>query len=151
MKPSFYCGGLPVSTGSNVSLPLLSRLRQETAAAHQSLEDSLAVPSVILHRGIEQALEAVGSWPQGKCNHRERQKSPWLAEDLHVLGWSAERLDSLPACQPEDLTPLKDIASALGCAYGMEGSTLGGRHISVLITKGSGVPEGAFRFFQSYG
>lgn len=150
----------------SLSFPLLSRLRQETAAAHQSLEDSLDVPSIILHReayrkmlgrfygfhrGIEQALEDVGSWPQGKYNPVERRKSPWLAEDLHALGWSAQRLASLPACQPEDLPFLKDTASALGCAYVMEGSTLGGRHISALIAKGSAVPEGAFRFFQSYG
>lgn len=148
------------------SFPLLSRLRQETAAAHQSLEDLLDVPSVILrreayaamlagfygfHRGVEQALESAGNWPQGKYDPRERRKSPWLAEDLHALGWSAERVDSLPECRPADLPSLGSTAAALGCAYVMEGSTLGGRHISALIAKGSAVPEGAFRFFQGYG
>lgn len=152
------------------SFPLLDRLRRETAEAHQQLEDFLDIPSVIhsvesytrllagfygFHRGVEEALEEAGCWPVGDYDLAARLKSPWLAEDLLTLGWSRGQIERLPICLPETLPQLQTEAggaeAALGCAYVMEGSTLGGRHISAMIAKGSAIPEGAFRFFQGYG
>jgi heme oxygenase len=42
------------------------------------------------------------------------------------------------------------LAEAFGCAYVMEGATLGGRHISAMMETSS-IPHQARDFFRSYG
>lgn len=138
--------------------------------AHQALEDSLDVASVIkdgkryarllagfwgFHAGFERLMESLKIWPVKGYDPAGRRKSPWLAEDLGALGWTEAGLEKLPVCGPEDLPELDGgnaaAAAAMGAAYVMEGSTLGGRHISAMIARGSSVPADAVRFFQGYG
>ncbi len=73
-----------------------------------------------------------------------RRKSGWLAADLAALSCPAEP----PICA--DLPSAATPSRAFGCAYVLEGATLGGRHISRLL-EASAVPPDARRFFASYG
>ena len=148
------------------SFPLLTRLRQETSAAHAELEAQVDIVATLdspekyarllagfygFHRAVEERLEAVAGLGGGLYDPAARRKSPWLAEDLRALGWSGERLTALPFPRPDAVPEIPDAAAAMGCAYVMEGSTLGGRHISGLLEKSGAIPVEARRFFQSYG
>ena len=75
-----------------------------------------------------------------------RQKGAWLAEDLAHLGVSD--VSQLPHCRA--LPEVDSWPRALGTMYVLEGSTLGGRHISAML-KTSDIPADAQRFFSSYG
>jgi len=70
------------------------------------------------------------------------QKSQWLREDLAKLGIPCPTLAS-PAFELPS-----DSAELAGCLYVIEGSTLGGMHLS---RSSAGLPGGANRFFRSYG
>ncbi len=165
-SPPFFgmarCPRLP-----SMSYPLLlQRLRQETATAHQELEDGVKIQEVLQNAGsyagllasfwgfyaaaeavFEETAELAAMGFQGEA----RRKSPWILEDLSALGWDEARIESLPLC-PRDLLPQpEDTAGVLGCAYVIEGSTLGGRHISRLLESSPAIPFTARRFFQGYG
>ena len=75
-----------------------------------------------------------------------RQKGRWLEEDLAQLG--IRSVSELPQCR--DLPNVETWAQAVGAMYVLEGSTLGGRHISAML-RTSDIPVGAQRFFSSYG
>lgn len=77
-----------------------------------------------------------------------RSKIGWLKEDLTVLGLTEQDIEALPRCDFGPTAETRD--EAMGCAYVLEGATLGGRQISAWL-KDSNVPENARRFFSSYG
>ena len=141
--------------------PALAALRAATAEAHQRLEDAVDIGRAaadparyreLLARflGFYRPLEAALAHAEiPGLDPAARRKTPWLEADLRALGLDGSAVLALPDCPalPATDTPER----ALGCLYVLEGSTLGGRHISATLLRGSPVPEGARRFFAGYG
>lgn len=153
---------------------ILSRLRLETRAEHEAVEQVLDLMSDSLTRDIycqrieqfygfyaplEKALQArvegkpnqVGELtlsPATRLALAERlHKTAHLQQDLQYLGVTGE---TLPLCR--DLPPLGTQADVLGCLYVMEGATLGGRMITRHISAALGVTSATGgRFFEGYG
>ncbi len=69
-------------------------------------------------------------------------KTQWLRDDLAKLG---EKIVSEPTC---GYTFPESPAGIAGCLYVVEGSTLGGFHLS---KSGKGFPADAGRFYEAYG
>lgn len=146
--------------------PLLSRLRDATSDAHRQLESTIdigtAVSSVAsyeslltkflaFHAALEPPLERLLQKEGFGYRPQERLKSPWLKADLSALGRTAGEIDSLPPVPAALLPDLELPAQGWGCAYVLEGSTLGGRHISAMLDARPQIPENARQFFRSYG
>jgi heme oxygenase len=150
-----------------MSESILKNLRDGTGSAHKRLEDRIQIEQR-LHRmedyawliekflgwyePLEQKLAAVRApaWAGSGYDLRARAKTPWLRHDLRALGYDEARIAGLPRCPDEALPAVDSAAAAFGCAYVMEGATLGGRHIAAMM-QGSAVPQNARRFFNSYG
>ncbi len=79
-------------------------------------------------------------------SYLERQKLPWLAADLAVLG------RPLPEAPAGGIPLPMDRADLIGVLYAIEGSTLGGQVIGRHLAHGLGftAARGA-RFFNAYG
>lgn len=150
----------------SMTLPgtLLSLLRDATAEAHRRLEETVDISQTArsarryrrlledflgFHAAAQEKLEAPPDLPRAGYAPAERRKTAWLEADLKALGLSAEEVRALPLCR--DLPDLPDAAAAMGCAYVVEGSTLGGRHIAAFLDKSGVIPREARRFFQGYG
>jgi heme oxygenase len=142
---------------------LLPQLRRETAQAHARLENSVQIEDCLknldryrdllkkflgFYQPVEAVLESVSAWDDWGIDLSQRRKSPWLQQDLAALGLSTEDISALPRCS--DLPKIHHPAQAFGCAYVLEGSTLGGRHISKLL-EGSPIPTNARNFFFGHG
>jgi heme oxygenase len=141
---------------------ILEQLRTHTSAAHAALEADVrierALTSVGEYRdllqkflGFHQPMEAKLSFAfDGGCNGYapdERLKTQWLRADLEKLGLTTCEISHLPICQ--ELPDTATLGSAFGSAYVIEGSTLGGRHISKLLESSpQSLPH---TFFLSYG
>jgi heme oxygenase (biliverdin-IX-beta and delta-forming) len=79
-----------------------------------------------------------------------RRKVPWLERDLLALGADATAIARLPRCQL--LPPCDEPAAAFGCAYVLEGATLGGRSLMPAVEKRLGLTaEHGAAFLASYG
>jgi heme oxygenase (biliverdin-IX-beta and delta-forming) len=79
-----------------------------------------------------------------------RRKLPLLAIDLRALGADSDTFRSLPRCRT--VPQCHEPAAALGCAYVMEGATLGGRTLLPLVLSRLGLtPEHGATFLASYG
>jgi len=148
----------------NNSNDFLARLRSETSAAHDQLEQtplSMAVmaPEVsiesykaylqamlAIHKGIEQTVFPVAEAVFG--NMDERRKTELIRKDLEELG--AGFTDMTEPFTDEAYR--EDLAFNLGILYVSEGSTLGGKVIlkNVLQASESGFEE-ATRFLDAYG
>ncbi|CAG8871144.1 hypothetical protein PS627_04325 [Pseudomonas fluorescens] len=126
---------MPDASGKSPS-PLLTALRQGTGPCHRALEDRLpffderfdhpAYRRLVcayygFHAPLEQAL--AGFLPA--IDPQRRLKTPALVTDLQNLGLTPAQIDALPLCR--DLPHIADEAQALGVAYVLEGSTLGGQ------------------------
>lgn len=142
---------------------ILSVLRSGTADAHRQLEDQIditqacATPSRYLRllevflgffEPLEAALQKIPGWEERGFHWGTRAKAPMLHEDLRALGHSTEEVAALPRCT--DLPHADNLAEAFGCAYVLEGSTLGGRYIMAVLEK-SAIPQEARHYFASYG
>ena len=142
---------------------ILDRLRQETAPMHRELEDAVDIASRIRSRReyqrlleqflgfyapMEDRMAACRDWAAEGIDFERRRKAPWLRKDLSAMGLRPDEIDALPVC--EDLPSMPDGDTAAGCFYVIEGSTLGGRHISAMLAD-SESPGTARRFFQGYG
>ncbi|USX54612.1 biliverdin-producing heme oxygenase [Lentzea sp. HUAS12] len=135
-------------------MTLLTRLRTDTRAAHQALEDDLAFLSGLtparysevlaaflgFHEPLEKALTA------SAAAHR----LPWdlapdtdrLTSDLRGLGWSSSRIASLPRSSPPDVEALPALVGSL---YVVEGARLGGQLITRWVGQALGpVPVSFF-------
>lgn len=130
----------------------LARLKSETAAEHAAIEAAAGVMhpalgldgyrryltlSQAFYQPVEAALTRLGVWHALGLDAEQRAKLPLLARDLEALGVSVAALAPCPA--PPTLDGLDE---GVGCAYVLEGSTLGGRVISrhVRARLGADVP-----------
>jgi heme oxygenase len=100
---------------------------------------------------VEEALSRQGAWEVLGLSARERTKVPLLLSDLVMVDLALlggdERLLQTPVC---DAPPeLRGVPEAIGCAYVLEGSTLGGRVISRHVQRclGSNAPRA---FLEGY-
>lgn len=140
---------------------LLERLKTETAAEHADIERAADILNprleleqyrTYLERTLgfylvaEHAFWRMGVWDALGLAASEREKLPILAEDIVLLG----------NLEPEKISPCPEgpsfgsTAEAVGGAYVLEGSTLGGRVISRHIQRvfGPNVPRS---FLECYG
>ncbi len=142
---------------------ILPELRAATSAAHQQLEDSVQIEQRVKdvagyqellekfwgwYKPLEKQITQLPGWPFGGYDPNPRAKLPWLEQDLKALGLSGADIAALPLC--EDVPQAASLGAGFGCAYVIEGATLGGRHISAML-KDSPVPTEARTFFSSYG
>lgn len=143
--------------------PFLTTLRQSTSAAHTQLEGEIDIPEVCrsvpayerlikafwgYYAPFEAVLKGIGGWDDAGFSWAERSKLEFLRQDLRALGLTEAEIAALPECQ--DLPAPRSLGEAFGCAYVLEGSTLGGRHITGILEQ-TGIPPEARHFFKSYG
>jgi heme oxygenase len=142
---------------------ILTELRERTRSEHAALEQALGLDDAALTaqlytrvivqlygfwRPLEDRLRALGGLRDCGYDLGQRGKSELLGCDLRALG----ELDpfSLPLCR--DLPDPTSVAAAFGCAYVMEGATLGGQIVSRSLKAHLGItPERGGRFFHGYG
>lgn len=140
---------------------LLDRLKLETAAEHAEIERAADIlrprleleqyrqyleRTLAFYLVAEHALWRMGVWNTLGLAALDREKLPILAEDIVLLG----------NLEPENIVPCPEgpafgsTAEAVGGAYVLEGSTLGGRVISRHIQRvlGPNVPRS---FLECYG
>jgi heme oxygenase len=139
--------------------PRLGLLRAATAEAHQSVEARLLLLGPALDQRryaeylgallcvvepIEQALLRVEGIEHAWPDIRGRQKAPQLRRDLAELGQTVEDVSGT-----EPTAAIRDVATALGIGYVLEGSTLGGEVLRREIVRRLGpVPTW---YFTCYG
>jgi len=139
-------------------------LRAATWASHQRLEKRLDIKSRFsrldsykahLERmwGFCVAVErSIGSqlMDAALTDYESRRKLPLLTQDLAALGSDFRTVESLAQCLT--IPACRDPASAFGCAYVLEGATLGGRTLLPVICERLGLSaERGATFFASYG
>ncbi|MCG8927814.1 biliverdin-producing heme oxygenase [Lentzea sp. CC55] len=121
-------------------MTLLARLRTDTRAAHRALEDDLGfLPGTITPARYESVLSAFLGFheplEEALTASITAHALPWeltagegrLTADLRALGWSPERIASLPRSSAPDVPPLPAL---IGTLYVVEGAKLGGRVIT---------------------
>lgn len=144
---------------------LLALLKNETAAAHAALEQSLNLFEAVrtkadyrhlltrfftLHEPLEHRLSLAADWPALDFDFSSRRKAALAREDLRALGSTDAETDALP--RANTLPTIPDPAAAVGCLYVLEGSTLGGLFISKHFHTSLGItPETGGKFFHGYG
>lgn len=146
-----------------MSASILAELRAATGEAHGQLERAVEMEKRAAEVGryagllekfhgfyapLEARLLALPGWSESGLDLGERRKTPSLARDLAALGRTQEEIAALPRC--EALPRVDNLARGFGCAYVLEGATLGGRQITAMLRDGP-VPAGARTFFASYG
>jgi len=138
---------------------IAARLRRDTAPEHAAIEAA----SGILHQGLtcdeyrkylerwfgflaplEAELHRLGVWGELGLSPAERSKRQRLEGDLGELG------STVCALPLSGLPELRELPEAVGSAYVIEGSTLGGRVLSrhVQSCLGADVPRS---FLEVYG
>ena len=155
---SAVCGQAP----NDVLSPVLQRLKEVTADLHLEAEKHVHIlepdarPSEYVrylramhgfHAPLEQmflgnhALAEAGFDAGGRC-----RKADWMRRDLRSVGDCAE----LRAC--ESVPEANTLSSAIGVAYVIEGSTLGGRFILSKLPPALAPLRGnATRYLEGYG
>ena len=140
---------------------ILERLKLETAADHAAIEEASAIlhPRLSVegyrayledtfgfYRIAEPKLAEMAVWELLGLPAEERFKLPLLMRDLQALGCATP--STLPVCDCSLEWP--GAAEAVGAAYVLEGSTLGGNVISRHIQQrfGAEVPRS---FLDCYG
>jgi heme oxygenase len=142
----------------------IAALRSATSSSHQRLEKRLDVKarfaSLGAYRahlegmwgfcaGLERSLDAQ-SFGGALPDYESRRKLPLLTRDLLALGVAPDSLASLAPCQ--EVPRPDDPAIAFGCAYVMEGATLGGRTLLPLVQSRLGfTAQNGAAFLASYG
>ena len=104
-----------------------------------------------IYQGLETRIELFTSKQDCSSSYVERIKLPWLAQDLAFFNASARIQES--QFDIEELMPsIDNLGQLIGLLYVIEGSTLGGQHISKALLKYHGLTfdQGA-RFFHGYG
>lgn len=148
------------------TLDLLQRLKTETRPHHERTEGVVRLMDAHLtpadyrrhledFHGLYLPLEARLAGPlsalEPALGLEARWKTRLLEEDLRALGHDTGSLARLPRAAP--LPALTGLAEALGCAYVLEGATLGGQLILRHLRRhfGPDARVGTFAFFRAYG
>lgn len=136
------------------------RLKEETKENHQALE-RLLIPRIkaiktkddyssllsLFYKyfgGLEQKIDRVVDH-ELLPDYAERRKTSSIADDIHALGGTVPAFSDT---QPE----INDHQQALGALYVIEGSALGGKIISKMISQALGdAASPALSFYQGYG
>ncbi len=138
---------------------LLQRLRTETRAAHDALEQDLdwrtrvATPAGyrdLLQRwfGVYKVWEPLAERLVGEPQFlAPRSRIGLLRQDLRQLGQDDAALDALPRFDPG---PVASAAAAFGGLYVLEGSSLGGQIVARHIAATQGL-DAACAFYRGYG
>ena len=139
---------------------VVPRLREETAVAHRQLEAllDLGSPQLSIERYIrilQGFLAIFAPWEEALTRHcpeqfapiwRGRQRSHLLQADLATLGAEADPTLAELIPSPPDF---QDAGTWLGAMYVLEGSRLGGQHISRHLEASFGWSGGAgYSFFR---
>jgi heme oxygenase len=139
---------------------ILARLKLETAPEHAAIEATAGVmhPRLGLlgyrwylertygfYAPIEAELERFGVWRELELDPAPRRKLGLLTRDIVLLG---DDPAALAVCKAPPR--LENLAQAVGCAYVLEGSTLGGRVISRHVQGRLG-PDVPRHFLECYG
>ena len=133
---------------------LRQRLKRETAAAHQHLEDQLGLldPGLDLHRYLRVLERFYGFYVPVEMDVARlaaveplgfplRARAELIGRDLLALGLSPADLAALPPCRDRpELSCVEDLA---GCLYVLEGASLGGQILSPLLHRRLGVAKGS--------
>lgn len=143
-------------------MSLRERLKAGTAPLHEETERASPLSRVDLTRdGYANALRSLYGFyvvleprvlghPQLQTllgNALPHAKTPWLEHDLRALGIEAS---TLPRC--DDAPNPQGLAHAIGCAYVLEGATLGGRVLYKRLARRWGLsPDGGGRFLLGHG
>ncbi|WP_337177388.1 biliverdin-producing heme oxygenase [Paludisphaera sp.] len=144
---------------------MMSRLKEATRPRHEAVEARLGLMRLTstlegyarslrlfygLHRAAEKGFSRVSGWDAVGIDPAERRKTPLLEADLARLGMVPAQVAGLPECPI--LPPIDGLPSALGMMYVLEGSTLGGRHITRAVEANLGLrPGDGCSYFASYG
>ena len=140
---------------------LLERLKSETAEVHARLERSIGLArsqseherQLELFYGFVAAHEQwlAACVPVTDAIRSGRDKHAWLAADLKHFGRSEADIAALP--RPEAPPAAHDSRlAALGAAYVVEGSTLGGQFVARHLEAALGLRAGSgYSYFLSYG
>ena len=142
----------------------IAALRVATWPSHQRLEKRIDLKSRLasasnyrvhieqlwgFHAVLEPQL-AAGIYPGHLSDFDSRRKLPLLERDLLALGAAADALRRLPLCAA--VPPCGDAAEAFGCAYVLEGATLGGRTLLPAVATRLGfTAERGAAYLASYG
>jgi heme oxygenase (biliverdin-IX-beta and delta-forming) len=152
-RPGLVRNAKPNETATG-SAPPMVLLRRATAAAHGRLDSGLAVTDPHLTAddyrrflgrmfGVVAPTEAAIGAADVPLDDWDGRRRTWmLAEDL------GEEAAGLPWCRAAQV-PMSP-ARALGAAYVLEGSTLGGVHVAAAVRASVG-PHAPVRWFESHG
>lgn len=124
-------------------LTLTSELRAKTAQVHEALDSNLkhafgrVDQYVAFLRASHRILSHLNDPLSRLCRRPTAERSALAAADLQVLGHSAPSVTSA-GWQPSDL------AEAMGCAYVVEGSRLGGLVLARLVERDLGLQANSY-------
>jgi len=162
-KPPKVASGT-IHSISSLNAGAMASLRNATWPAHQQLERRLdmkasfadtAAYRAYLEKmwGFCAAIEAqldAQVFGAALADYDQRRKLPLIARDLLVLGLEPETVARLPRCKR--LPHCADTSAAFGCAYVLEGATLGGRTLLPLVGSRLGLTaQHGASFLASYG
>ena len=131
---------------------LRQRLKRETAAVHQHLENQLGLldPGLDLEQYIHVLQRFYGFYVPVEIDLARvaadlpltfplHARAELIARDLRALGFSQADLATLPLCHDRPaLSCLEDLA---GCLYVLEGASLGGQVLSRLLHRRLGLTK----------
>ncbi len=145
---------------------LLLALRERTRDLHERIERRLGMPECLVSRtvyrrvlerlyGFYAPMEAclaarAGDWETLGLDFDRRRKTGHLDADLRFLGQTGEEVAALTRCR--DIPRPASLAATIGCAYVLEGATLGGQVIARHLHTELGLTEEAGAgFYRCYG
>jgi heme oxygenase len=140
---------------------LCAYLRESTAGAHLALEvrlDLMAAPTqakvtALLERflGFHAVWEpALSRWPRVFSFMEPRSRLADLRADLTRLGGPGRGAGAVPPCTRAPGL-LSSEAAAVGSAYVLEGSTMGGQLITRALSGAAWAPRDGLAYFNPYG
>ena len=142
------------------SISLRDHLRSATGKAHETLEGSLYllrqppdrdyfVRLLIRFHGFHRIWESAVA-RQLPDPVMPRRRLALIEQDLRALGINENAIRAIDPCAPAACLG-DNPDSALGSAYVLEGSTLGGRVITQHLSNASWCPPGGLQYFNPYG
>lgn len=147
-----------------VAMSTMAHLRSVTWPVHQQLEKRIDVKRRFAsHTAYLRHLEKMWGFCAGLesriddelfadalPDYGQRRKLRLLSSDLAALGVAPLAIGRLPRCESVPACP--DTATAFGCAYVLEGATLGGRTLLPVVEARLGLSAGnGAAFLASYG